>query len=158
MRTPHKHIHLFITNYFPTFLRKEREERNSNAKPELCGENILYFGCQSKNKDYIYKDELESFQNSKLLSKLYLAFSREQKEKVYVQHLLKREPNSSDLIDYIDSGAYIYVCGATNMGTDVHETFLSILQSKKNISRQKAETILENLQKSGRYVQELWTA
>lgn len=137
-------------------LLQEREEQGN--KRNASSTNILYFGCQSIKKDYIYREELESFQQRKILTQLELAFSRDQREKVYVQHLLQRQEDATSLVANLDQGAYVYVCGATNMGNDVMEAIVTILQQKKTISKSEAENYLKRLQNNGRYVQELWTA
>ena len=121
------------------------------------GANILYFGGQSARRDFIYRDELESFQSGGTLSQLHLAFSRDQPQKVYVQHLLQRQADADDLVAMLDQGTYFYVCGATSMGTDVLEAVVAVLQDKKKLSRTKAEALVQELQKAGKYVQELWT-
>jgi len=140
-------------------LLQEREEQTVRAGAPLgsLGSNTLYFGCQSSVKDFIYRKELEAFVASKMLTKLEVAFSREQSQKVYVQHLLQREPDRDALIANIDAGGYIFVCGGTTMGTDVMETIVSAVQTKKALSRGAAETLVKDLQLKGRYVQELWS-
>lgn len=76
---------------------------------EEVGQTILYFGCRRPNEDYLYKDELEQYQKDGTLT-LYVAFSREKKEKVYVTHLL--EQNKDELWDVIGKkNGHIYVCG-----------------------------------------------
>jgi NADPH-ferrihemoprotein reductase len=137
-------------------LLQEREEQM--RRTGKSGSNVLYFGCQSVNKDYIYRDELEVFQQNNTLTDLQLAFSRDQEDKVYVQHLLQREKDAAALMTSLEEGAYIYVCGATSMGTDVLETVVSIIQKKKRMSKDGANSFLKELQNNGRYVQELWTA
>ena len=99
-------------------LLQEREEQALRAGKPLgsLGANTLYFGCQSQNRDFIYRDELEAFQKSKTLTGLHLAFSRDQSDKVYVQHHLARDLDAASLMDSLDKGAHVYVCGATNMG------------------------------------------
>ena len=137
-------------------LLQEREEQGN--KKNTNSTNILYFGCQSIKKDYIYRDELESFQERKTLTQLKLAFSRDQRQKVYVQHLLQRQDDASSLLANLDQGAHVYVCGATNMGTDVMEAITTIIQKGKKMSKSGADNYLKELQNNGRYVQELWTA
>merc|ERR1711871_428053 len=137
-------------------LLQEREEQTKQTGKN--GSNVLYFGCQSVNKDFIYRDELETFQRNNTLSQLELAFSRDQAHKVYVQHLLQRKEDAAALMNGLESGAYVYVCGATSMGTDVMEAVTDIVQKSKRMSRSGAEGYLKELQGNGRYVQELWSA
>ena len=74
------------------------------------GETILYFGCRHQNEDYIYEEELAKYKEEGLLTKLYVAFSRDQAQKVYVQHLL--EQNGEEVWKILDKGGHIYVCGS----------------------------------------------
>jgi len=97
--------------------------------------NTLYFGCKHSAVDFIYKEELQAFKNEGVLSHFYTAFSREQQNKVYVQHLLSSDANGADLAADLDAGAYIFVCGATKMGSDVMDTITSVLEKKKGQSQ-----------------------
>jgi len=80
----------------------------NTGKP--VGETILYFGCRHRNEDYIYEKELAKYKDEGLLTKLYVAFSRDQAQKVYVQHLL--EQNGEEVWKILDKGGHIYVCGS----------------------------------------------
>ena len=147
--------------------RKNKEDASMNKAAESgfhVGSNTLYFGCKNSKQDFIYKDELVDYRdNKKILTKLHLAFSREDpKKKVYVQHLLAEEENAKALIADLDKGGCIYVCGATAMGADVMEAIEAILVQHKSAdgitSAEKAKAYIETLHNSGRYVQELWSA
>ena len=120
------------------------------------GPNVLYFGCKKRKLDYIYQDEIEAFQKSKDISYLRSAFSREQDQKVYVQHLL--EEDAEKIWDMVDSkGAHIYVCGGTKMGQDVNTTFRNIAMKVGGVENEDAaRKYYENLVSNGRFVQELW--
>jgi len=137
-------------------LLQERQYRSKQSKGS--NKNILYFGCKKKNVDFIYHDELEAFKSNGTLTQFHIAFSREQSKKVYVQHLLTRDEDAKAIVTDIDKGAYIYVCGATQMGHDVNEAIISILMKHKNLNQKAAADLVSNLQKQGRFVQELWTA
>jgi NADPH-ferrihemoprotein reductase len=78
---------------------------------------MLIFGCQRADKDYIYKEELESAKQSGVLTHLVTAFSREQDKKVYVQHRVAE--HGKTIKELFDEGAIIYICGATAMGNSV---------------------------------------
>lgn len=118
--------------------------------------NILYFGCKKQKLDYIYQNEIEAFQKSGDIYKLRLAFSRDQAKKNYVQHLLKED--SSLIWDMIhNKGAYIYVCGGTQMGNDVHATLRNIIMEEGGLGNHElAKKYLEKMQADGRFAQELW--
>ena len=77
---------------------------------------------------------------------------------MYVQKLLASPLVAGDVCNDVSLGAYIYVCGATNMGTDVMDTFVKLFASQYHISTAQATDMVKDLQKKGRYVQELWTA
>lgn len=73
------------------------------------GPTVLYFGCRSSHIDYIYKDELEGYRESGVLSDLLVACSRDQSEKVYVQHKLMQ--TGAAVWSLLEKQAYFYVCG-----------------------------------------------
>jgi NADPH-ferrihemoprotein reductase len=121
------------------------------------GDNILYFGCKQRTSDYLYEDELMQFQKDGTLTKLHLAFSRDQAEKIYVQDLLAK--HSKETFDLIEcKGAYIYVCGGTKMGMDVTETITKIIAEESGDGLIKAKSYVDDLRADGRFVQELWSA
>jgi NADPH-ferrihemoprotein reductase len=120
------------------------------------GPNILYFGCKNRSTDYIYRNELESFQNEGTLTELHLAFSREQDHKVYVQHLLSnRSAQTWKLIH--DDKAHIFVCGAVSMGASVVHTLQDIIVDHGKMSREEAKVYFDKMTLEGRFVQELWS-
>ena len=144
-------------------LLQEREFQHKKVLQTATGasstmKNVLYFGCKKSTEDFIYADELKAFETSGTLTKLHLAFSRESTEKVYVQHLIKKPENAESFVADLESGAYVYVCGATKMGEDVLKAIQDILQTYKKMSKDEADKYIKSLQSSGRYVQELWTA
>lgn len=135
-------------------LLQEREHQKTQQKLNV-GSNILYFGCKKRNLDFIYKDELEKYEKDGILDQMYLAFSREQTEKVYVQHLLAK--NSKETWDLIDAkGAYVYVCGGVKMGADVTEALRKIVAEYGQRSSDDAKKYIEKMTSTGRFVQELW--
>ncbi len=114
-------------------LLQEREHQaNNSGKKTKNMTNILFFGCKNAAVDYIYRDELEAYEKNKVLHSLRLAFSRDTAAKVYVQHLITEPKVALQLIDLLfNENAYIYVCGATLMGTDVHAAFVKILTEQR---------------------------
>lgn len=70
---------------------------------------MLYYGCRSKAHDYLYEEELEGFIKDGTLTHFHVAFSRDQNEKVYVQHILKN--NKEETYKILENGGHIYVCG-----------------------------------------------
>lgn len=73
------------------------------------GDTVLYFGCRHRSEDYLYEDELDEYTKDGTLTHLHLAFSRDGKDKVYVQHLLKQ--NMEETWNMLEKGGHIYVCG-----------------------------------------------
>lgn len=121
--------------------------------------SALFYGCKYQAMDYIYKDEIQAFLDCGALGELHTAFSRDSEKKVYVQHLLKDPEVAKRLMSWIfGSNAYIYVCGATSMGTDVMNAFVDMIQQHKNIDHDAAHNIIKDLQQQSRYIQELWSA
>jgi sulfite reductase alpha subunit-like flavoprotein len=139
-------------------LLQERSYLKKNIHGGTCGKNILFFGCKNESIDFIYREELESFEKDEVLHHFYKAFSRDSNTKEYVQHIMAKPDISIQLMQWIDEGAYVYVCGATAMGADVMTTMQSIVQKHKNINPMKAVAYVKELQEYGRYIQELWTA
>ena len=135
-------------------LLQERSHQRKTLKQKV-GPNILYFGCKKQSLDFIYEDELRSFQAEGVLDKLHLAFSRDQSKKVYVQHLLLEKGEETwQMVD--GEGAHIYVCGGVKMGHDVSEALKEIISSHGKFSPQEAKDYLTKLADEGRFVQELW--
>jgi sulfite reductase (NADPH) flavoprotein alpha-component len=90
------------------------------------GINWLFFGDRNAATDYIYQDEIEAMQNSKLLTKLDLAFSRDQEEKIYVQDRMREK--GAELFALLEQGGYFFVCGdAYRMAKDVDKALHDII-------------------------------
>jgi len=134
---------------------RKHQFESSRRKANMC--NVLYFGCKREDQDYIYRDELEAYQQDGTLQELHLAFSRQNpNQKEYVQHLLKQ--NGASTYNLLEAqGAYVYVCGGVKMGHDVTETLKEILVSEGSMSPDEATDYMAKLSSQGRYVQELWS-
>ena len=105
---------------FRAFLQ---ERKAAGAK----GKNWLFFGEQKAASDYFYKDEFESWQADGVLTKFVTAFSRDQAEKIYVQHRMLE--NAAELYDWLENGAIFYVCGdASRMAKDVDTALHQIVE------------------------------
>lgn len=135
-------------------LLQERAYQRETLKKSV-GPNVLYFGCKQRTMDYLYEDELDKFRKKGDLGMFHVAFSREQKDKVYVQHLLAQ--NSKDTWELVDNqDASIFVCGGVKMGHDVTEALKRVCVEQGNLSPDDAKEYLNKLASEGRFVQELW--
>lgn len=143
-------------------LLQERQFRldssaEGSADPGNC---VLFFGCKHANMDFIYKDEIESWQSKGTLTQLHTAFSRDTARKVYVQHLMLDDSTvGQSLVKMlVEQQGSFYVCGATAMGADVMNAIITLLKTHGKMSAESATAMVKTLQEQGRYVQELWTA
>ncbi|RXK83028.1 diflavin oxidoreductase [Filimonas effusa] len=119
------------------------------------GRNWLFFGEQHFVSDFLYQTEIQNFVETGVLSKVSLAFSRDQMQKIYVQHRMYQE--SEELWEWLNSGAYLYVCGAkAPMSVDVEQALLSIITAHGNKSAEEAKEYLEQLQNEGRYLKDVY--
>lgn len=119
--------------------------------------NLLFFGSRNENVDFIYKKELLQLHQSNTVQ-LFTAFSRDNNDKVYVQHRIAE--NSKIVWDLIhNKNANIYICGdATRMAKDVYKQFANIAMSCGNLSQHQATEYLKYLQASGRYKTDVWAS
>ena len=128
---------------FRAFL-EEREEADAT------GPNWLFFGDQHFTTDFLYQTELLKYHKDGLLTRLDVAFSRDQDHKVYVQHRMQEQ--AAELYRWIAEGAMIYVCGDANrMAPDVHETLIQIISEQGGKSREEAEEYVKTMLKEKRY-------
>ena len=119
------------------------------------GKNWLFFGDQTRSSDYIYEEELAAFKDSGVLSRLDLAFSRDQDEKIYVQH--KMSEHGKDLFEWLENGGYFYVCGdATRMAKDVDQALCDIASKWGNLNADQAREYVNNLKREKRYLRDVY--
>ena len=133
-------------------LRSFIAERDATG---ATGRNWLFFGEQHFNTDFYYQTEIQGWKETGVLQKVSLAFSRDQQEKIYVQHRMQEE--AAELWDWINNGAYVAICGAKNpMSKDVEQTFIEIISKHGNLSLEAATAYLTQLSKDGRYAKDVW--
>ncbi len=128
------------------------EERKATA---ATGRNWLFFGNPHQASDYLYQEELAAFQADGTLSKLDLAWSRDQKEKLYVQHLMLQ--NGAELWAWLEKGAAFYVCGdASRMAKDVDRALLQVAEQHGKKSPEEAAAYISQLKKDKRYLRDVY--
>jgi NADPH-ferrihemoprotein reductase len=138
-------------------LYERRHQRTVGRK--AVGETVLFFGCRRRDTDFLYEEELMGFAGDGTLTRLELAFSREQNSKVYVQHRIVEADVARVLWDLVHKkGAYVYVCGGTQMGHDVLKAFEQVAEVQGRLAPSTAVEYIRSLQSDARYVQELWSA
>ena len=133
---------------FRSFLA-ERNARNAS------GRNWLFFGEQHFTTDFLYQTEIQDWISTGLLTKIHTAFSRDQAEKIYVQHRMLEQ--SEELYRWLESGASIYLCGTKDpMSTDVERVLLQIIAWRGQLGQEDAKKYLEALKEEGRYEKDVY--
>ncbi|WP_437608532.1 sulfite reductase subunit alpha [Erwinia sp. V71] len=119
------------------------------------GKNWLFFGDQHQEHDFIYQDELNGWQESGLLTRLDLAFSRDQAEKIYVQNRMLEQ--GAELYAWLQEGAYFYVCGdASRMAKDVDKALYKVVAQFGGMSEERAADYIDQLKKEKRYLRDVY--
>lgn len=128
---------------------EERAERGAS------GRSWLFFGDQKYSYDFLYQLEWQDHLKEGNLTRLDVAFSRDQPEKVYVQDVMRQR--AADLWQWLKEGAYLYVCGdAERMAKDVHETLVGIVAQEGHLSREEAVAWVDQLKKDKRYQRDVY--
>ncbi|XP_026748958.1 methionine synthase reductase [Galleria mellonella] len=135
---------------------EERQYIKEKYSQTNMGFAWLFFGCRNPSLDFIYEQELKTFQENGSLNKLSTAFSRVKDcGSKYIQDILIE--NGEDIIKLIKDGASIFVCGdLKNMGTQVKDTIKKCIMKHDNKSAEEAEKILSDMQKEKRYLIDSW--
>jgi sulfite reductase alpha subunit-like flavoprotein len=138
------------------------EERVIQSESDAVAPVIFFFGCWNENNDFLYRDFwLSHSQNDGVLSEakgggFFVAFSRDQPQKVYVQH--KMRENSQRIWNLLSQGAAIYVAGSsTKMPSDVLFAFEDIVSKESGLPKESAVRWLRALEKAGKYHVEAWS-
>ena len=120
------------------------------------GENWLFFGSQHEKCDFAYGDEFEAFKKEGILTRLDCAWSRDQPQKIYVQHRMRE--NAAEIWKWLDAeGAYFFVCGdARRMAKDVDATLRKIVQEQGGKSPGEANEYVEKLKSDKRYKRDVY--
>jgi sulfite reductase (NADPH) flavoprotein alpha-component len=133
---------------FRAFLQERSATRAS-------GKNWLFFGDQRAATDFLYADELHALRADGVLTRLDLAFSRDQPEKIYVQHRMLE--NASELWAWLEAGAHFYVCGdASRMAKDVDAALHRVVETAGGKSPAEATAYVQALKAAKRYQRDVY--
>jgi NADPH-dependent sulfite reductase flavoprotein alpha-component len=120
-----------------------------------AGANWLFFGERHEASEFYYRDELDAFRRSGVLTRLDTAFSRDSANKLYVQDRMRE--SAAELWKWIADGAHLYVCGdASRMARDVDEALRGIVAEHGGRSPKSAATYLRAMSAEGRYVRDVY--
>ncbi len=119
------------------------------------GKNWLFFGNPHFTEDFLYQVEWQSYVKEGVLSRIDLAWSRDQQQKVYVQDKLREQ--GAELWRWINDGAHIYVCGDANrMAKDVEQTLLEVIAEYGAMDAEAADEFLSELRVERRYQRDVY--
>ena len=128
------------------------EERRASAAP---GRTWLFFGDQHADSDFLYRDELAALQREGVLTRLDTAFSRDQPEKIYVQHRMM--DHAAELFAWLEAGAYLYVCGdASRMAKDVDAALHRVIETAGARTPAQAAAYVQALKAARRYARDVY--
>lgn len=128
------------------------EERKATAS---TGKNWLFFGDQHEATDFLYKDELLAMKDAGHLSRLDLAWSRDQEKKIYVQDRMLE--SAKEIFAWLESGAHFYVCGdAKRMAKDVDAALHRIVETVGGKSPGEAAAYVKDLKAHKRYARDVY--
>jgi sulfite reductase (NADPH) flavoprotein alpha-component len=133
---------------FRSFLHERRALNHT-------GKNWLFFGERSASTDFLYREELESMYSDGHLTRLDLAFSRDQEQKIYVQDRMTE--NGRELFNWLEQGASVYVCGdASRMAKDVDAALHAIVEKHGHQNPEAAGNHVQKLKDQHRYHRDVY--
>lgn len=119
------------------------------------GQNWLFFGNWNRTEDFLYQTEWQNWKKNNLLHKYNFAWSRMNDKKVYVQDKIREE--GENFWQWLENGAYIYLCGsAAKMAKEVEKSILEIIQKYGKLNQEEAENYLDNLRENKRYQKDVY--
>lgn len=127
------------------------EERNATGS---AGRNWLFYGDQHFESDFLYQTEVQNYLQTGGLTHVDVAFSRDQPEKIYVQHKIVQR--GEEFYKWIESGAHVYVCGAQLMSEEVERALIQVIQSFGNKNPEQAHGYFNQLKEEGRYQKDVY--
>ncbi len=133
---------------FRAFLHERRAQG-------ATGRNWLFFGERNRATDFYYEDELTAMCEDGHVTALNLAFSRDQADKIYVQHQMLEQ--GAQLWSWLQDGAALYVCGdAAHMARDVEAALLAIVERHGGLGRDTAQDYVKSLARERRYLRDVY--
>ena len=145
---------------FVGFLEHRKLQIESCHGNKEKGETWLFYGCRNREKDFLYKEELETYHQSGILNHLIVSFSRENSDTSsphYVQDNLKLHSTEIGKLLF-DGNAVVYVCGdAKNMAKDVFTTFCGVAEQHLGVNNADAIKEMAKLRAEKRYHEDVWT-
>jgi len=121
----------------------------------ITGKSWLFFGDQHFSSDFLYQVEWQKWLKNGVLTKMDVAFSRDQAEKVYVQHRMLEK--RKEFYQWLEDGAVVYVCGdEKHMARDVHQTILTILEKEGGLTSEQAAVYIDQMRKQKRYQRDVY--
>jgi len=128
------------------------EERDASG---ASGRNWLFFGDQHFQSDFLYQTEIQSYLQTGALTRVDVAFSRDQPEKVYVQHKVRAK--GQEFYQWLEAGACVYLCGAKEpMGVDVEDAVVQVIREFGNKTTEQAQGYLSQMKEEGRYQKDVY--
>ncbi len=128
------------------------QERRATEAP---GRSWLFFGDRHFTHDFLYQLEWQEALEDKSLTKIDVAFSRDQPEKIYVQNRI--DQHAAELVEWLDGGAHFYVCGdAKQMAKDVRAAVVRAFETVKGLSTADAEAHVAGLERARKYQQDVY--
>lgn len=128
------------------------EERDASR---ATGRNWLFFGDQHFASDFLYQTEIQNYLQTGSLTRVDVAFSRDQPEKIYVQN--KMVAQGEEFFRWLEQGAFVYLCGAKDpMSEDVEASILEIIETFGNRTAGEASDYLAHLKEQGRFLKDVY--
>jgi len=140
---------------FRAFMQHRAWQRTQGIE---VGPLIYYFGSRYRSQEYLYGEEIEAYIASGIISHAGLAFSRDGKEKMYIQHKMGQDKEllAKSLMGKGKDAAYFYLCGPTWPVPDVYEALVKSFVEVGGKGREEAEKYIEELKEEERYVLEVY--
>ncbi len=125
------------------------------AAQKHTGKSWLFFGNRNEELDYLYRDEWQQHLDSGVLTRMDLAFSRDQQQKIYVQHRIEQQ--GAEFYGWLELGAYIYICGdVSHMAVDVEKAILQVIELHGEMSCDEALKYYERLKHEKRLLKDVY--